>query len=203
LERRHKKRGSVAKIVDGTTGGRRAFFEPPYWSFLLIRHNLDVMHIEKNICESILGTLLQIEGKSKDSEKARLDMEHLGIRHDQHPIIKNDKYTLPPALYFLDRDDKKILCQFLQGVKMPDGVASNIRSCVDVNACKVSGFKTHDYHIILQKLLPLVVRKILPEDVVVGLNQLSRFFNAICSKELMEEDMDKLSISIRVTLLSA
>jgi len=145
------------------------FFEPPYWSSLLIMHNLDVMHIEKNICESILGTLLQIEGKSKDSEKAQLDMEHLGIRHDQHPIIKNDKYTLPPALYFLDRDDKKILCQFLQGVKMPDGVASNIRSCVDVNACKVSGFKTHDYHIILQKLLPLVVRKILPEDVVVGL----------------------------------
>ena len=84
-------------------------------------------------------------------------MEHLGIRPDQHPMIKNDKYTLPPALYFLDRDDKKILCQFLQGVKMPDGVASNIRSCVDVNACKVSGFKTHDYHIILQKLLPLVV----------------------------------------------
>ena len=125
------------------------FFEPPYWSSLLIMHNLDVMHIEKNICESILGTLLQIEGKSKDSEKARLDMEHLGIRHGQHPIIKNDKYTLPPALYFLDKDDKKILWQFLQGVKMPDGVAPNIRRCVDVNACKVSRFKMHDYHIIL------------------------------------------------------
>ena len=24
-------------------------------------------------------------------------MEHLGIRPDQHPMIKNDKYTLPPA----------------------------------------------------------------------------------------------------------
>ena len=26
------------------------FFELPYWSSLLISHNLDVMHIEKNIC---------------------------------------------------------------------------------------------------------------------------------------------------------
>jgi hypothetical protein len=50
------------------------FFELPYWSSLLIRHNLDVMHIEKNICESILGTLLELEGKCKDGEKAWLDM---------------------------------------------------------------------------------------------------------------------------------
>ena len=75
------------------------FFELPYWSSLLIRHNLDVMHIEKNICESILGTLLELEGKCKDGEKARLDMEHLWIRPDQHPMINNDEYTLPPSLY--------------------------------------------------------------------------------------------------------
>ena len=31
-----------------------------------LRHNLDVMHIEKNICDSIIGTLLNIEGKTKD-----------------------------------------------------------------------------------------------------------------------------------------
>ena len=55
------------------------FFELPYWSSLLIRHNLDIMHIEKNICESILGTLLELEGKCKDEEKARLDIAHLQI----------------------------------------------------------------------------------------------------------------------------
>ena len=51
------------------------------------------MHIEKNICESILGTLLELEGNCKDGEKARLDMEHLLIRPDQHPVINNDEYT--------------------------------------------------------------------------------------------------------------
>ena len=66
-----------------------------------------MMHIEKNICESKLGNLLEIEGKCKDNEKARLDMEQLGIRQDQHPVIDEDNYTLPPALYFLDKDGKK------------------------------------------------------------------------------------------------
>jgi hypothetical protein len=64
------------------------FFELPYWSSLLIRHNLDVMHIEKNICKSILGTLLKLDGKCKDVENARLDMEHLRIQPDQHLVIK-------------------------------------------------------------------------------------------------------------------
>jgi len=45
-------------------------FNLPYWSSLLIRHNLDVMNIEKNICEALLGTLLEIAGKTKDTENA-------------------------------------------------------------------------------------------------------------------------------------
>ena len=69
----------MKKKIDGTIGGRRAFFfNLPYWKHLLVRHNLDVMHIEKNICESILATLLQLS-KSKDGEMARLDMQHMGI----------------------------------------------------------------------------------------------------------------------------
>ena len=36
-----------------------------YWKDLDLRHNLDVMHIEKNICDSIIDTLLNIEGKQK------------------------------------------------------------------------------------------------------------------------------------------
>ena len=43
------------------------FFQLPYWKMLLLRHNLDVMHIEKNVCDSIIGTLLNIEGKTKDN----------------------------------------------------------------------------------------------------------------------------------------
>jgi hypothetical protein len=113
-----------------------------------VRHNLDVMHIEKNIFESILGTLLGINGKTKDNEKAWLDMQHLGIRKDQHSVIKNDMYSLLPSMYSLGKEQKILLCKFLEGLKMLDGYATNIRRCVHLNECKVSGHKTHDYHVI-------------------------------------------------------
>ena len=48
---------------------RSILFELPYWKSLMLRHNLDVMHIEK-IYVSILGTLLNIDGKTKDTYKA-------------------------------------------------------------------------------------------------------------------------------------
>ena len=32
------------------------------------------MHIEKNVCESIIGTLLNVLGKTKDGVKSRLDL---------------------------------------------------------------------------------------------------------------------------------
>ncbi len=176
------------------------FFYLPYWESLLIRHNLDVMHTEKNICESLLGTLLDLTGKSKDSEKARLDLQELGIRKDQHLLVHIGKYTLPAALYTLSPSQKEILCRFLQHVKMPDGYASNIRRCVDENGWKVSGLKSHDYHVLLQKFLPLVVRHILPEDVVIPLIELSRFFNELCSKELELTKIEKLCNSIGETL---
>ena len=54
------------------------FFNLPYWKDNILRHNLDVMHIEKNVCDNILGTLVNIEGMSKDNLLARLDLKDLG-----------------------------------------------------------------------------------------------------------------------------
>ena len=54
---------------------------------LVLRHNLDVMHIEKNVCDSIIGTLLNIKDKSKDGFNSRVDLIHLDIRKDLHPKV--------------------------------------------------------------------------------------------------------------------
>jgi hypothetical protein len=39
----------------------------PYRHKLKLRHNLDVMHLEKNICESLIATIFNITGKTKDT----------------------------------------------------------------------------------------------------------------------------------------
>jgi len=71
---------------------------------------------------------------------------------------------------------------------------------VDENRFLLSGLKTHDYHIIFQKLLPLVLRNILPEEVVVPLIDLSRFFRSLCSKEQDENELAIMSASIWETI---
>ena len=79
---------------------RSIFFTLPYWKHLLLRHNLDVMHVEKNVCESILGTLLDLPGKNKDSLKARLDLENMKM-HDklQAKKVGDYKYEILLAPY--------------------------------------------------------------------------------------------------------
>jgi hypothetical protein len=39
------------------------FWELPCWKDFDIRHSIDVMHAKKNVCESLIGTLLNTNGK--------------------------------------------------------------------------------------------------------------------------------------------
>ncbi|XP_039117808.1 uncharacterized protein LOC120253541 [Dioscorea cayenensis subsp. rotundata] len=82
---------------------RSIFFDLPYWEHNLLRHNLDVMHIEKNVSENIIATLLNVEGKSKDNLKSGLDLVDMGIRRELHPeYLPNGRTRLPPASFFND-----------------------------------------------------------------------------------------------------
>jgi len=51
-----RKRNEGPKIYSRKVGMWRL----PCWKHLKLPHNLDVMHIEKNICENILHTLLNV-----------------------------------------------------------------------------------------------------------------------------------------------
>ena len=39
-----------------------------YWPYLEVRHSIDVMHVEKNVCHSIIGTLLRSEERRVGKE---------------------------------------------------------------------------------------------------------------------------------------
>jgi len=39
------------------------FFNLPYWSRLEVKYCIDVMHVEKNVCDSLIGTLLTLMGR--------------------------------------------------------------------------------------------------------------------------------------------
>ncbi|XP_062147815.1 uncharacterized protein LOC133856781 [Alnus glutinosa] len=98
---------------------KSVFFGLPYWSKLKLRHNLDVMHIEKNICDSVLGTLMNIDGKTKDTANTRKDLMVMGIHKELHLQKKGATFFMPIVKYTLTRDERKSLCEWLKGVKFP------------------------------------------------------------------------------------
>jgi hypothetical protein len=56
------------------------FWELRYWKDLDALHSIDVMHIKMNVCESLLGTLLNTDRKTRDHGHARADLKKIGIR---------------------------------------------------------------------------------------------------------------------------
>jgi hypothetical protein len=57
---------AVKPIVnDNRLKKKSIFWDLPYWSSLEIRRCLDEMHIIKNIYESMVGSLLNIQEKNK------------------------------------------------------------------------------------------------------------------------------------------
>ena len=182
---------------------KASFYDLDYWHTLRLPHNLDVMHIDKNICESILGTLLELEGKNKDTVSAILDLQQLKMWKDQwlqESVKKKGTLTKPPAPWMLRREGKIKLCKFLAGVKFPVGHAANLETYVDVVTGKLHGLKTHDYHILLQTILPVGLRGIADKDMYEAIAELGRFFKELCAKTLNVEVVEGLKKEIPVIL---
>ncbi|KAL8128020.1 hypothetical protein AgCh_014813 [Apium graveolens] len=109
----------------------------PYWEHFQVRHCLDFMHIEKNVYESIIGTLLNIPGKMKDGMKARLDLQELGVRAELAPQQSGKRMYLPLACYTLSRKEKISFCECLSSVKVPSGYSSNPKNLVSMKDLKL------------------------------------------------------------------
>lgn len=65
---------------------------------------------------------------------------------------------------------------------------------------RLIGLKSHDNHVILQYLLPLAIRRILPENVCVPLIRLSNFFQKMFSPVIRISEMEELEYEIAETI---
>ncbi|XP_071705362.1 uncharacterized protein [Rutidosis leptorrhynchoides] len=161
------------------------FWELEYWKYLPLQHNLDVMHIEKNVLEAILGTLL-MNDKSKDTHNARVDLEKLDIQKDlwlkpKTNGKKDGQFFKPLPKYSLKPEDRVSFCKFIKEVKLPDGFGSNFRHKVNKDNTNITNMKSHDCHIMMQRLLPVGVNAFLDETISTLIMQLCAFFKQICA----------------------
>jgi hypothetical protein len=65
----------------------------------LLRHNLDVIHVEKNVFENIFNSVMNVKGKRKNNDKAR---KYVGLYRRRNDLLlvetSNDKLLKSRAM---------------------------------------------------------------------------------------------------------
>ncbi|KAL8124816.1 hypothetical protein AgCh_012462 [Apium graveolens] len=191
LRRNYKYGSRETKAV--TSQYSAIFWELPYWEKLSLRHFLDVMHIEKNVFDNLFYTVLDDGDKSKDNAKSRKDCKHLGVRKE---LWIRDDDSKPVAPYVLTQENVKKLCKWVDELKLPDGWNSNLSQSVEFKKGQFKGLKSHDGHVFLQKLMPILAHDLLPSKVSEGIIELCNLFKSLCSTTLTREDLDKMEADI-------
>jgi len=176
-------------------------YKLPYWKNRKLKHNIDVMHVEKNISESTYGTLLRIEGRNKDTDKAWIDLQNMNFRHTLHLKQRPDgSYDKPRTFFSLSPNERDGFYDFLKSVKYPDGYASNISRSVNAKNGRLSGLKSHDCHVLLQRILPIGLQGFADKDISIVLFELDNFFQDLCSRTLKRSELEKLEERIVLIL---
>nr|XP_028957468.1 uncharacterized protein LOC114824488 [Malus domestica] len=143
-------------------GTKETRLRPREWSgdeILDQLNSLEFGHFGKGVSQPRPTTHLNwthknIEGKTKDTIEARLDLERMGIRSSMWMQSVGGTMKKGHPFFTVKPNGKKEFFNFISSVKFPDGYASNISRCVNVKGCKFSNIKSHDCHVILQRLLP-------------------------------------------------
>ncbi|XP_021744024.1 uncharacterized protein LOC110710077 [Chenopodium quinoa] len=176
---------------------KSTLWELSYWKHLLIRHNLDVMHIEKNFFDQLIHTVMDVKKHTCDTPSARNDIAKYCKRPQLH-LEKNDrgKEIIPKAPFALDKAQRNVLCEWVKQLRFPDGYASNLSRCVDFQAYKLYGMKSHDCHVFMERMLPTALRELLPGHIWNAIIEISQFFRDLCCYTTSVSDMERLEKNI-------
>ncbi|KAK5833712.1 hypothetical protein PVK06_017566 [Gossypium arboreum] len=93
-----------------------------------------------------------------------------------------------------------MFCMVLKDIKVPDAYASNISRCVSLKDQRLYSLKSHDYHILMQDLLPVALRCCMLKKVTSCIIELSNIMKAICGKVLNVEELEKVQDRATLTL---
>jgi hypothetical protein len=93
--------------------------------------------------------------KTKDDLKARRDLAMLCDRPTQ---VLNDNAKPPRALFCLTSKYKIEVMRWMEKIKFPDGYAVGLKKAVNLKMGKLTGLKSHDFHILMEMIIPVMFR---------------------------------------------
>ena len=155
------------------------------------------MHVEKNVAENLLKTLFG----EKDGPGVRLDLQEKNIR--RHLWLRGmpgqaQRAFLPDAPYVLTKEQRQCFLETLKKIKLPSHYSSTLHS--KISKGKLSCLKSHDYHVLLQDIMPICLRSCGCPQMISVVVRLSRMFKKICSKTVDREERESLFLECAETL---
>jgi hypothetical protein len=145
----------------------------------------------------VLSTCISFADKIKDNHKTRNDLTLLCNWLSLELKSHGGKPRVP---FCLKARDRKEVLIWLKNLKFPDGYAVSFRRGVNLDTRKLSGVKSLDYHIFMERLIPVMFWGYLDDDVWMTLAELSHFYRQLCAKEIKKDMMEKLEEEISVLL---
>jgi hypothetical protein len=134
--------------------------------------------------------------KTKDNVKARIDQQQWCDRTKQDmqpPGVKGPKWSKPKAPFCPSRAERReILHWIVDSLYFHDGYTANWARGVNMETLRIGGLKSHDYHIWIERIMPVMIRGYVDEETWQVLAELSFFFHQLCAKELDIDVVNKL-----------
>ena len=161
-----------------------------------VRHVLDVMHVEKNIAESILKHLFG----EKDTPESRRDMEAMGVRPELwlRPRLDGQPFFKPPTPYVLTEAERKMFIAECAAIRTPSGYGGALGK--HLNKSRFVGLKSHDYHCLVQQIIPVVSRRLLHPFQRTTLIRLGKCLSRICAKVVVRSELPALRLYVTETM---
>jgi hypothetical protein len=161
------------------------------------------MHTEKNVAANIVQTIMG----HKDTDAVRVDLQdrnmqkHLWLQ--KNPRKKSDGSAgdpiRPHADYCLGSTENRKFLAVLRKLKVPTGFSSSLGKCITTNK-KLAGLKSHDYHQLMQQILPLALTGLMSQGPYLAIGQLSSVWRRICGKVWDPTSYKKLKEDVAYTL---
>lgn len=168
---------------------------------LLINHTVDAMHSEKNLAHNLVHTIMG----TRDTDAVRADLKqqnvfkHLWIQETRNADGTTGDGIKPSAPYCLKPAEVTKFLKVLSTLKVPTDFSSNLAKCVTAKK-KLSGLKSHDYHQLMQQVLPLAVMGLLDEGPRLVIGRVSSIWRRICAKVWDPDSYRQLKEDVAFTL---
>jgi len=105
---------------------------------------------------------------------------------------------MPDAPYVLTREEREEFLATIRELKFPTNYVGALKQKIIER--KLGGLKTHDYHILLQQVLPLCLRNIGNKNVIGAIMRVSRLFRKLCAKVVDSRQKIQMSEEVAETV---